>query len=179
MEEDSSNRVLGVGARTRPIGRVLRLIIGALFVALVVPYYLGSGGRAILASLGMAMALTLVYALIHLLVSNYSSHLNKWLGAVLAFVPVCLIFFFSEGHGGALGVGETGALTFLAVSLLIAGWRSDPGCEVMALPALIFGRRTHLACLFFSPIDWLEQKLSSRARAAARLRGDDQSSQRL
>ena len=36
--------------------------------------------------------------------------------------------------------------------------RADGGCEVMAIPSLIFGRYTHLACIVFSPIDWLERK---------------------
>ena len=34
-----------------------------------------------------------------------------------------------------------------------------PGCEVMTLPALIFGKRTNLACAIFTPIDEIENKL--------------------
>ena len=37
---------------------------------------------------------------------------------------------------------------------------ADKGCEVMSIPGLIFNRRTHLACFFFSPIDWLEKKIT-------------------
>ena len=45
------------------------------------------------------------------------------------------------------------------VVLVLAGLRSDAGCEVMAIPGLVLGRRTHLACIVFSPIDWLEEKV--------------------
>jgi len=57
------------------------------------------------------------------------------------------------------------ALTLLGVKgmiLLIDFVRADAGCEVMAFPGLLFGDRTHLACIALSPIDALEEKLSAR-----------------
>ena len=52
------------------------------------------------------------------------------------------------------------ALAYIGLSLLIDVIRADAGCEVMALPGLLSKKRTHLACLAFTPIDWLEQKFS-------------------
>ena len=40
--------------------------------------------------------------------------------------------------------------------------RAAPGCEVMAIPGLLFGKHTELACLIFSPLDRLERKLRSK-----------------
>ena len=56
--------------------------------------------------------------------------------------------------------GEVGGLTFLAASLLLAGARADAGCEVMSIPGLLFGRRTHLVCIALSPVDWVERRLN-------------------
>jgi hypothetical protein len=59
------------------------------------------------------------------------------------------------GHGK----GQLAVVTFLAVSLIIAGARATPGCEVMAIPNLLFGKSADLTCLIFSPVDRLERKL--------------------
>jgi hypothetical protein len=42
---------------------------------------------------------------------------------------------------------------------VVAGVRAVPDCEVMAIPGVLFGKRTELACLIFSPLDKLERKL--------------------
>jgi hypothetical protein len=36
----------------------------------------------------------------------------------------------------------------------------------MTLPGMLLGKRTHLVCIAFSPIDWLEEKLAARRSAA-------------
>jgi hypothetical protein len=46
--------------------------------------------------------------------------------------------------------------------LVVAGVRAAPGCEVMAIPNLLFRKHTELACLFFSPLDNLERKLRNK-----------------
>lgn len=30
----------------------------------------------------------------------------------------------------------------------------------MALPGIFTGKRTHLACILFTPLDWIEEKLT-------------------
>ncbi|MGQ0736976.1 MAG: hypothetical protein ACT4QD_25410 [Acidobacteriota bacterium] len=93
--------------------------------------------------------------------SNRLRGVPGWLGAILALVPLVVVYILGFGGGPVFGKGEgqLGALTFLAVSLVLAGWHRDAGCEVMTIPNAVFGRQTHLACLFFLPIDWLERRV--------------------
>jgi hypothetical protein len=132
------------------------LLLGAGIAVLVVPYFREATWQAILAAVGIAIGLLFLYALIHIVVSNYLSNLNRWLGAVLAWVPAVLVFMM----GGA--PGQVGVLTFAGASLLLAGVRGDPGCEVMSIPGLIFKNHTHLVCILLSPIDWLEEQITTR-----------------
>jgi len=144
-----------------PVGRILRFLLGAWLVFAVHRFYLESGSSRILSAVLVVAGLVLFYALIHWLVSTYLPAFNRWLGALLAILPVCLVFVF----GGVLG--QVGAASFLALSLLLAAIRSDAGCEVMSIPALVFGRHTHLMCLLFSPMDWVEGKIVAALRPSA------------
>ena len=96
--------------------------------------------------------------------SFYVSAMSVVLASILAIAPVFLVWLFGQGGGPLFGQGEggTGAITYIGVSLLIDALRADAGCEVMALPGLIFGNRTHLACIVFSPIDVLENQQEVR-----------------
>jgi len=144
------------------LGRGLRVVLGALLIADIAEFYLGGRPGFILASVGITVALAVVYALVHVLLAGaHLPHLLGWMGAVLAFAPLILLYGLGAGDGGLIfgaGEGRLGVLTYLGVSLLLAGLRGDPGCEVMTVPALLFRKRTPLPCLFFSPIDWLERK---------------------
>lgn len=137
-----------------PVGRLMRFGFGIFFTAEVYDVYteVSLGGALIRA--GVAVGLLLSYLLLHFVISRYVSSLNRWLGAFLAFAPVVIVFLW--GYGGP---AATGALTFLGVSLVVAALRGDSGCEVMAIPAVFTGKHTHLACIFFSPIDWVEGKI--------------------
>ncbi len=73
----------------------------------------------------------------------------------LVVVPVVLVFVL----GGPLG--RVGSVAYVGISLLLQGLRNDGGCEVMSIPAILFGKRTHLACIAFSPIDWVEKRLAT------------------
>jgi len=36
----------------------------------------------------------------------------------------------------------------------------------MWIPSLVFGKRTHLMCLLFSPLDWVEEKILNALRTS-------------
>jgi len=146
--------------RAKPIGRVLRLLTGVILLISVVQVVRRANLEYILASSGVVVGLLLFYMLVHFLISKHLPHLNRWLGALVAVMPVALVFILGQGGGYLFGQGEgaTGALAYIGLSLLIDVIRADAGCEVMALPGLLSKKRTHLACLAFTPIDWLEEK---------------------
>ncbi len=110
---------------------------------------------------GIVVGLILFYALLQFLVSRHFPGLNPCLGAVLAVMPVGLVYAFGDAPW------KLGSLLFIALSLILTSVRADGGCEVMTIPGLLFGKRTHLVCIAFSPIDWLEDRLSRRADSAA------------
>ncbi len=148
----------GTKKKAGPIGRMARLILAVYLLIIDVPVLLEAGRAYNLRVLGLVAALTIFYIIIHLLVSNFLPHLNQWLGAFLAITPTAMVWAYGQGGGPLFGQGEggTAAITYIAISLLVDVLRSDAGCEVMAIPGLLLGRRTHLACLVFCPIDAME-----------------------
>jgi hypothetical protein len=143
-----------------PVGRALRLVIGICLLILAVPVWLEAGLDYGLASLSLMGGLLLFYVAAHWIVSRYFRNLNRWLGSLLAVTPVVLVWYFGQGGGPLFGQGEAGtaAITFIAISMLVDFARAGVGCEVMALPALLFRDRTHLPCIALSPIDAWERR---------------------
>lgn len=140
--------------KTRPLGRILRLALGIFFVTEVWRVYRDVTLEGVFIRLAWALGLFLFYFLVHWAIIKFRFKIHAVLGAILAFGPFLAVFFI--GYGGP---AATGALTFLAISLLVAAFRADPGCEVMSVPAVFSGKHTHLSCLLFSPIDWCERKM--------------------
>ena len=138
--------------RAMPVSRILRFLLGAAMVAWLTPPILEASwkgrGRVALVFLG----LTGLYAFLHYVVGRYFGGLNRWLGALLAVGPVLGVAVLGDAF-------TVSAILYIGISLLIIALLGDPGCEVLAIPRLIMGRRTHLACLLFSPLDWVEERI--------------------
>jgi len=136
------------------IGRTLRLMLGGLLAWMTFTVMRAEDRAFNLRVLAVFGGVTVFYAIVHVIVSRYGTALNRWLGAALAVAPVVLIF--------ALGgpVGRVATVAYIGVSLLLQAIRGDGGCEVLAIPAIALGRRTHLMCVLFSPIDWVEKYLT-------------------
>lgn len=145
--------------QARVFGRVLRLIIGVLLLYSVTPIY-QSAGSAFLTATAITIALILVfYTALHFVVSRYFSGINKWFGALIAVTPVVLVYLFVDP------AGATSVEIYVGASLLVMAVRGDGGCEVMAFPALLIGEFTHLVCIAFSPIDWVEERIAMRMQS--------------
>ncbi len=146
------------GISARPVGRIVRLLMGgALTIHVAASHLIGAAPLLSVQVAGVVLGLIVFYALVHVLISKFVPTIDRWLGAVLAVAPVLLVFLtggFPVRHG---------VILFLGVSLLLTGLRGDGGCEVMTLPGMILGKRTHLVCIVLSPLDWLEEKLMVRA----------------
>ena len=143
------------GIRARPVGRLVRLLMGGLLTIHVpVSHLMGAPPSLTIQVAGVVFALLGFYAGVHVLVSRFVPTINPWVGALLAVTPVFLVFLL-----GGLPVRH-GVVLFLGVSLLFTGVRGDGGCEVMTLPGMLLGRRTHLVCIVLSPLDWAEERLT-------------------
>ncbi len=143
------------GIRARPVGRVVRLLMGGLLtIHVLASHLLGASPSLTVQVAGVVLGLVVFYALVHVLISKFVPTINPWAGALLAVAPVFLVFLM-----GGLPVRH-GVVLFLGVSLLLTGIRGDGGCEVMTLPGMILGKRTHLVCIVLSPLDWVEEKLT-------------------
>ncbi len=150
--------------RAPPIGRVLRILLGLVLMVYVTPVYFQVPLRLTVEVLLLMLGLTGVYSLIHIVVSRRIVAFGRCLGAVVALG--LLVALYVAGASGLpildRGKGQLAAATFLGISLVVASVRGVPGCEVMAIPSLLFGKHTELACLIFSPLDSLERKLRSK-----------------
>jgi len=146
------------------VGRVLRILLGLVLMVYVAPVYFQVPVPVAVGSLLLMLGLIGVYSLIHIVVSRRIAPFGPCLGAVVALG--LLVALYVAGASGSLilgrGEGELAAVTFLGVSLVVAGVRAVPGCELMAIPGVFFGKNTELACLIFSPLDRLERKLRSK-----------------
>ncbi len=150
-----------------PVGRTLRILLGLVLMIQVVPIYFHVDARLALGALLLMLGLLIVYSLLHVGVSHRLVAFGPGLGAVVG-LGILVALYLAGGPGAPLlgrGEGELAAGTFLGASLIVAGMRADPGCEVMAIPGLLFGKHTELACLVFSPLDWLERKWRSKRAA--------------
>jgi hypothetical protein len=170
-EHDMSDMGLKRGGRAKvagPIGRLVRIVIGVLVLGSITGFYLNGSGQFVLRSAAVGAGLIVIYVLLHRLVATRPGSVAWWLGSVVALIPLVLVYVLGISGGPIFGAGEgqLGALTFLGVSLVLAGLRGDSGCEVMAVPNALSGRDSHLACLVFSPIDRFEQRKSDESRAS-------------
>lgn len=140
----------------RIVGRTLRLGLGAVLVWMTYVVMRAEDGGFNLRVAIVVAGLTVFYALMHFVVTKYVARMNPWLGAFLAVAPVILVYI----AGGP--VGRVASVAYIGISLVLQGGRGDGGCEVMAIPAILSGKRTHLVCIVFSPIDWLENRVVGR-----------------
>jgi hypothetical protein len=147
-----------------PVGRALRILLGLTLMVYVAPVYFEVPVRLTVRVVLLMLGLIGVYSLIHILVSRRIIAFGPCLGAVVA-VGLLVALCVASAPGSPIlgrGEGELAAVTFLGISLVVAGVRAAPGCELMAIPGLLFGKHTELACLIFSPLDRLERKLRSK-----------------
>ena len=151
--------------RAPPVGRVLRVVLGLALIAYVTPVYFRVPARVAVESLVLILGLVGVYSLIHFVVARRIIIAFSPCLATLA-VHVLLVALYVAGAFRlpifGHGAGQLAAVACLGISLVVAGARAVPGCELMAIPDVFFRKDTELSCLVFSPLDRLERKLRSK-----------------
>jgi hypothetical protein len=81
------------------------------------------------------------------------------LAVALVIVPAAVVTFVSPVDGTAIW-------SFLGLTLLVAAYRGDAGCEVVAIPNALAARRDPTGCVVFAPIDALERRRRRREAPA-------------
>ena len=146
--------------RVRFVGRTLRLVTGLALVWITYSVMRSNDTSFNLRVVSVVLGLAIFYSGIHFVINKYAVNLNRWTGAFLAVAIVALLFIF----GGSLG--QVASVAYIGISLVLQVVRGDGGCEVMSIPGLLFGRRTHLVCIAFSPIDWIEEIVANRHKTS-------------
>ena len=145
------------------MGRALRIVLGLALIVYVVPVYFQIPARISVRVLLLMLGLLGAYSLIHILISRRIISFGPCVGAIVAVGLLILLCAVSWPGISILGrgQGELAAVTFLGISLVVAGLRAAPGCEVMAIPGLLFGKHTGAGVYHLFPAERLERKLRS------------------
>ena len=155
----------GRGRDIGPIGTVSRAVGG--LIAIAVPIALSGVGWW---DVGAALvALPLVTMVLSALVTaGYGRFAPESLARrhSICSGPACVLVAGVVGFAIALSivtpVSEVAVWSFLGVSMLVAALRGYAGCEVLAIPNAITGRRDQIGCVLYTPIDVAE----ARSKAA-------------
>jgi hypothetical protein len=140
-----------------PIGTGSRLVVGA-FVAAVPVAAWGIGWWDIAAAvIAFPLIAAAAYAWVIVLRRAAASRLARvhhiWAGLVLLLVigAATLVTFLTPADAVAIWV-------FFGGSMLVAAVKGYGGCEVLALPNAISGRRDQIGCILYGPIDAAEAR---------------------
>ncbi len=80
------------GRTAKPVGRVLRLLMGTALTIHAAQHMISGETTLNLQVAGIVLGLLLLYTVVHLAISRYVPSINAWLGAVIALAPAFLIF---------------------------------------------------------------------------------------
>lgn len=163
---DAPARLLGDQREIGPIGTATRVAGGVISIALPVALE-GIGWWDLAAALvalpliatGASALVTRVYRRLapEALARRHAvcSGPGCWLIAIVVAAYVGITFLTPVNGGVAFW-------TWIGASLLLAAARGYGGCEVLALPNLISGRRDQMGCIIYTPIDTAEEKRANR-----------------
>lgn len=143
-------------------GRIARLLLGTAMVAPIFYHLATSNPPAMfLAELALYFVLSLMAYTIafYALRGPILSRMNPWVRTAIILTPVLVVLVFDLGPPAFL----TGINYYVGVSLIIASLMGYGGCEVVAIPSLLFGRRYIIYCPY-NVIDVVEKAVSTGTR---------------
>ena len=146
--------------RIGPIGTASRVLAGLalLYLALSDGGHLSWNLRWYELALGLGV-LPAVMLGVGLAAGRFGSGPVRFTGPLALAVNAALgvALFATEYTAG-------GAALFVGTTLLVAAWRSQPGCELTVLSNALLRRDDQIGCFVFTPIDELERRLRVRSR---------------
>jgi hypothetical protein len=167
----TGGRDRGIG----PIGTASRTVGG--LIAIGVPIALSGIGWWDVGAALVALPL-ITMALSALVTAGYERFAPESLARrhSICSGPACVLVAAVVGVAIALSivtpVNEVAIWSFFGVSMLFAALRGYAGCEVLAIPNAITGRRDQIGCVLYTPIDAAEAKhKAARPGRAVHARG--------
>jgi hypothetical protein len=81
---------------------------------------------------------------------------------------IAVLYAAASGFGAATPAhGDVVFWGFVGASMLLSALRGDAGCELLAFPNAITGRRDRIGCILFTPIDVAEARHRDSGRGPA------------
>jgi hypothetical protein len=155
-------RLLGDRREIGPIGTVSRIVGG--LIAIVVPVLL-TGFSLWDAALALVVLPLVATGAAALLTAAYERRAPQALTRRHAICsgPACWLTAIMLAVALAVGAltpasGDVAFWVWLGASMLVAAARGYGGCELLAAPNLITGRRDQIGCIIYTPIDRAEAK---------------------
>jgi len=167
---NTAHALLGDRREIGPIGTASRLAGGLIAVAL--PIALDGFGwwDAAAALVALPLVATAGGALITAAYRRLAPEALARRHAICSG-PACWLIAIMIGTAAGIDVltpasGEVALWVWLGASMLVAAARGYGGCEVLAIPNLLTGRRDQIGCILYTPIDRAEAR--RRASGVAR-----------
>ncbi len=150
-------------AEPRIAGRLLRILFGAFLsvgFAAANPEILAETAALVVSLVGVII----FYLLYTILMGNrVLTKVNPWVGALIMDWPLLAVWVVVLGHlPGSPPPLILAIFLYFGLSLVISGIVNYGGCEVVTIPGLVLGKRYKVACIMFSPIDWLEDRIARK-----------------
>jgi hypothetical protein len=136
------------------ISRSLRAMLGGLLCWMAYTVMSAEATAFNLNVLWVFGGVLIFYLLLHVVIVRLCPTMNRWLGSLLAALPLIALFAF----GGQSG--RVAAIVYVGLTLVLLAAKGNTANEVLFVPALLSGKETHLRCLLFAPMDLIEQNLS-------------------
>jgi Family of unknown function (DUF6410) len=135
---------IAIGRDLTPFGRWVRLIFGLLLIVYSGLSMITITDRADpLPTLGSSLAILVVYYAAYLVLEKpLLARRNPWLNA-LVFVAPALVIVFVPAFPLVLRVGM---VLYWGVTMLVNTLIGYGGCEVLAIPTLVYKRRYDVYC---------------------------------
>jgi hypothetical protein len=146
------------GRQIGPLGTVARVAAGLAAIAVPVALSGLSWWDVAAALVGLPVAAVLVAAAVaaaHRRDGVPAGRAAAWIRSTLVLVlvlgPAAALTFVSPVDGTAIWL-------FLGLNLLVAAYRGDAACEVVAIPNALSGRKDPICCVIFAPLDAAEAR---------------------
>jgi hypothetical protein len=160
------------GRQIGPLGTLARTVGGLVAISLPIALHGLSVTEALVAFLGLPLAAILATPLVELGTRRFALRAPVSCHAT-CFGPACVLIIVLVAANDAMVAPSTanGNVTlavWLGASMLLAAARGYGGCEVLAIPNLLSGRRDQIGCLLFTPIDRADARRDQPTGAGAR-----------